>query len=87
MKNKIFPIAMAAALMADLNSSLDNNSKTSIDDIDFTPKIPPIPKGCKRHYFNEFGECEQARHKVYFDAMKRSTAYEKWKRWMNDRCQ
>ncbi len=34
---------------------LDNNSKLSEADIDFDPKQPPIPKGCKEYFFNKNG--------------------------------
>jgi hypothetical protein len=50
-------------------------------DIDVSPKELPIPKGCCRYYFDKNGECEKGNHVVYFDAMKRKTAIEKWNRW------
>lgn len=46
------------ALMAENGfGQLDNNSKLSEKDIDFTPKQPPIPKGAKVYYFDEVGNC------------------------------
>ncbi len=30
----------------------NTKERTSIDDIDLTPKTPPIPKGCKKYVFS-----------------------------------
>lgn len=37
----------------------------SIDDIDFTPKQPPIPKGCKEYFFNTLGDFLNKNDGVY----------------------
>lgn len=73
MKKGLGIIAMAAALMADFNAPMDRNSKTSINDIDFTPKQPPIPKGAKRYSFyeNEF-TC------IAINEKSAKKKYEKW---------
>lgn len=87
MKKGLGMIAMAAALMADLNSPLDNNSKTSMNDIDFTPKQPPIPKGAKIYHFDEVGNClydvehETAVFKCI--AINEKSAIKKFSKWLS----
>lgn len=80
--NNLLAAMIPLAIMSEMNSPLDANSKTSIGDIDFTPKVPPVPKGCKRYYFNEDGLCEQRNGEVYFDALKFENAHNKWYRWL-----
>ena len=72
------------ALMSESFGHVGNNTNDlRPEDINTTPKEPPVPKGCKRHYFNRFGECPKGQHLVYFDAMKRKSAIIKWERWLN----
>lgn len=55
-------MAMAAALSGGLDGfSVGSKDKTRLNDIDFTPKKPPIPKGCKFYWFTIDGNGE------YFD--------------------
>ena len=72
------------ALMGESFGHIANDSNDlRPEDIDITPKETPIPKGCKRHYFNRYGECTKGQHLVYFDAMKKKSAIIKWERWLN----
>ena len=32
------------------------DKKTRIQDIDFSKKVPPVPKGCQEYFFSESGE-------------------------------
>ena len=83
-------LAMAFAAMGDLSNPLDANSKTSIKDIDFTPKKPPIPKGCKLYWFTQNGNYEDfdfiplriPDFVVYKTiASSRKVAFSKYKKW------
>lgn len=77
MKKGLGMIAIAAALMADLNSPLDRNSKSDLrpEDIDVKPKEPVIPKGCKKYVFKEsFGTLEVI-------AINEKSALKKYKKW------
>ena len=54
-----------------------NEEKTSdinVKDIDVTPKVKPIPKGCKRYYFDQFGSCNKLHSTMHFDALTESKA-------------
>jgi hypothetical protein len=62
---KAFDAIMAASIMA---GSFDrgHKSRTSIEDIDFTPKTAPVPKGCQKFEFYHNGEkfeCIASNHK------------------------
>lgn len=77
MKKGLGMIAMGAALMLDLNSPLDRNSKSDLrpEDIDVKPKEPVIPKGCKKYVFKEsFGTLEVI-------AMNEKSAMKKYNKW------
>lgn len=51
MKSKMLMLA----LMAGAFGGTANKSDLRSEDIDTTPKEPPIPKGCKRYYFYDDG--------------------------------
>lgn len=77
MKKGLGMIVMGAALMSDLNSPLDRNSKSDLrpEDIDVKPKEPVIPKGCKKYVFKEsFGTLEVV-------AMNKKSAMKKYNKW------
>jgi hypothetical protein len=57
---------MMAAAMLSLDTPLRNTKKTSIDDIDFNPKKPPIPKGCKEYFFNQEGKFSTIESEIVF---------------------
>ena len=81
MKDKIGLLALAAALL-DGGYGMNNGSNSlRPEDIDTTPKKKPIPKGCKRYYYNKNGECNNGEHEIYFDAMKKETAMKKYNKW------
>ena len=81
MKN-ILGLYAAAVAMSGSKSIVDkNNLKPS--DIDVSPKDLPIPKGCKRYYFNKNGECNKPESEIYFDCLKPSKAHEKFKKYLN----
>jgi hypothetical protein len=83
MKSKLGLLAMTAVLLSGGHKP-GGSSKSSLrpEDIDVSKKEPPIPKGCRRHYFDKSGHCPKGQHLVYFDAMKDITAYNKWIRWI-----
>jgi hypothetical protein len=84
MKSKLGLLAMTAALLSG-GYEPGGSSKNSLrpEDIDVSKKEPPIPNGCRRHYFDKNGECPKGKHLVWFDAMKRKSAIIKWERWLN----
>ena len=88
MKKGLGMIAMAAALMADLNSPLDRNSKSDLrpENIDVSPKEPIIPKGAKAYYFDEVGNClYDVKHTAVFKciAINEKSAIKKFNRWLS----
>ena len=77
MKKGLGMLAMAYAIMADLNSPLDKNSKSDLrpEDIDVSPKKKIIPNGCKKYVFKEsFGTLEVI-------AMNEKSAMKKYNKW------
>lgn len=81
---KYFDLAAIAAMcLATGGQSIGHNSRQDLkpEDIDVTPKEKPIPKGCKRYYFNDIGGCYKGSHKISFDAMTAKKAYEKFNKW------
>jgi len=82
MKN-ILGLYAAAVAMAGPNTYLPNGNNLKPSDIDVTPKELPIPKGCKRYYFNKNGECTKSESEIYFDCLKPSKAHEKFKKYLN----
>lgn len=58
MKN-LFSIYAALGMFSDpmLNAG-GSSGTTRIEDIDFTPKQPPLPKGCKYYWFSSNGDFE-----------------------------
>jgi hypothetical protein len=76
----LFPILMNDAFMGEQKSDLTPAEITG------KPKTPPIPKGCKRYFFNEEGFlCEEGEHVVFFDALKASNAVKKCRKWMDNK--
>ena len=56
MSNKlasIFALLSASTPKLNINGSYGT---TRIEDIDFTKKKAPLPKGCKEYYFNTLGD-------------------------------
>ena len=47
-------VATSMYLAALESLSYSGDERTKIEDIDLTPKTPPIPKGCREYYFNGF---------------------------------
>lgn len=80
--SKLTNIFLVTAAFAMLNES--NNNTLRPEDIDVTPKDKPIPKGCKRYYFNENGLCSIGEHKIYFDCLTSKRAYKKYEKWKNE---
>lgn len=80
MKKGLFALASAIALMG--SNPFDSGIPQGNIEPPTPPKEPPVPKGCKRYYFDNDGECIKGEHLVYFDAMKEETAVKKWERWM-----
>lgn len=72
----LLSVMMPLALMAENGSGqFDNNRKLSEKDIDFTPKVPPVPKGCKKYVFKEsFGTLEVI-------AINEKSAMKKYNKW------
>jgi len=88
MKKGLGAIMMAAALMADLNSPLDRNSKLSINDIDFKPKDPPIPNGCQYYYFDVLGDCrnwDNGEYEFKCIAISQKSAQKKFDKWLKSK--
>lgn len=89
MKKSLGMIAMAAALMADLNSPLDRNSKSNLrpEDINVKPKEPIIPKGCQKYYFDEVGNClYDVKHETAVFcciAINEKSAMKKFNKWLS----
>lgn len=84
MKGKLGALTAMAIMFGALDNTICGDGKLSESDIDFTPKEPPTPKGCKRYYYNENGVCSKSESKIYFDAMKPSTARAKYERWKSN---
>jgi hypothetical protein len=82
MYNKNFTSIMMAAAMLSLDTSNSNTIKTSIDDIDFTPKKSPIPKGCKEYSFNQDGNFTTIESEIVFKciAISEKSAIKKYNR-------
>jgi hypothetical protein len=55
MKDRYFELATMAALLSTINDTPTGTGKQKIGDIDFSPKEPPIPKGCKEYFFTQNG--------------------------------
>jgi hypothetical protein len=84
MKSKLATI-LPLLMMAENMGNMGSNSKNYLrpEDIDTTPKEKPIPKGCKRYFYNKTGLCCKGESEVYFDALKPSKAHDKFQRWLN----
>lgn len=82
MKGKLGMLAVMAAMMG--SGYAENSNSIRPEDIDTSPKEKPIPKGCKRYYYNKNGICCKSESEVYFDAMKPSKAREKYERWLSN---
>lgn len=52
MKSRLGMYALIAGIMG---GDLDGLSNPKKREIDFTPKQPPTPKGCKEYHFNKNG--------------------------------
>lgn len=90
MKKGLGTIMMAAALMADLNSPLDRNSKSDLkpEDIDVTPKEPILPKGCQYYYFDVLGDCrncDNGQYEFKCIAISEKSARKKFERWLKSK--
>jgi hypothetical protein len=82
--NSLLAAMIPLALMSENFGQIGNDSNDlRPQDIDTTPKEKPIPKGCKRFYFDRGGICCKSESEVYFDAMKPSKAREKYERWLS----
>jgi hypothetical protein len=82
MKGKLGMLAIMTAMMG--SGYAENSNSILPEDIDTTPKEKPVPKGCKRYYYNKNGICCKSESEVYFDAMKASKAREKYERWLSN---
>ena len=90
MKKGLGMIAMAAALMADLNSPLDRNSKSDLrpEDIDVKPKEPLLPNGCQYYYFDVLGDCrnwDNGQYEFKCIAINSKSAQKKFERWLKSK--
>jgi hypothetical protein len=78
-------IAMAAAFAGGLDGfSYGSKDKTRINEIDFAPKQPPIPKGCKEYFFNSLGDFLNYNDGVYSFkcvAISDKSAIKKFQKW------
>ena len=78
MKKSFGLMAMALGILGGfdgIQTPLESNSKRNVKDIDFTSKIPPIPKGCQKYVFNEsFGTLEVI-------ALNKKSALKKYNKW------
>lgn len=87
-QNKGFSLMMMAAAMLSLDTPNSNtkNKKTSIDDIDLTPKKSPIPKGCKEYSFNQDGKFTTIESEIVFKcvAINEKSAIKKFNRTKHD---
>ena len=87
MNNKFIRTALALAAIGDMSNLFDSNSKTSINDIDFTPKEVPLPKGCKEYFFNSLGDFLNHNDGVYTFkcvAISDKSAIKKFNKWVNN---
>lgn len=85
--NRNFSILALASMIAGMDNSFRRNygdNNLTQQNISIVPKEKPIPKGCNRFYFNETGECEKGKHNICFDAMKKSSAIKKWKKYLTN---
>lgn len=57
--------------------------------IDLTgrPAVRPVPKGCKRWYFDCVGETLESSSVIFFDALTFDRAEKKYKRWQAANCE
>lgn len=59
MSKKLIGMFAALTALSDLMLNAGGSSGTTrIEDINFTPKQAPLPKGCKYYWFSYNGECE-----------------------------
>ena len=57
MKKSFELMALAAALSGRFDGlSAGRKNGVRLNDIDFTPKKPLVPKGCKEYFFNHLGD-------------------------------
>lgn len=88
MNKNLLNIALAFAALGDLSSPIDRNSKTSINDIDFTPKKAPLPKGCQYYYFDVLGDCinwDNGQYEFKCVAINEKSARKKFERWLKSK--
>ncbi len=75
------------AAMAFMDGLATNSNSLRPKDIDVTPKNKPIPNGCKRYYFNDNGLCNEGEHTIFFDCLKKETAYKKFSKYLTTKQQ
>ena len=77
---------LAAISMAAMGGSFINNQNTDVSNnpgnISGSSDEPVVSEGFERYYFNRGGECGRGRHTVYFDAVNRNSAMEKFENWL-----
>ncbi len=81
-KDKIGLLALASVILVE---DFGNKKPIRPEVTDVTPKEPPVPKGCKRYYYNMHGLCCKDEGMVYFDAMKPSKAFAKYQKWLKSK--
>ena len=79
-KDTYLNFALLSLLMSNSYPFAENKNDLKPEDINVNIE-KPIPKGCKRYYYNDEGICSKSQSKVYFDALKPSTARKKYLKW------
>lgn len=77
---KILGILAAMGMMGGMSGG-SPTSHLNRDNVRLNTKRPPVPRGCKRYFYNEDGICSDGVHTIYFDAMTERKAGEKYERW------
>lgn len=88
MNNRLLSMTLAFAALGDLSTPIDSNSKTSINDIDFTPKKAPLPKGCQYYYFDVLGDCrnwDNGQYEFKCIAINAKSAKKKFDNWLKQK--
>ena len=83
-KMKSLGLIFASMMMAD---SFHHSNTQELREIDLTPKVPPIPKGCKVWNFDEVGNClysvNSQNTKFSCIAINEKSAIRKFSKWLN----
>lgn len=77
--NKLFHLLAGLAIFdPQLNTGQQN---IDVKKVDIGPVEKPIPKGCQRYYYDDYGRCPKEISVIHFDALSQERAFKKFKAW------